>query len=103
MRIRTGIENDNEYSQATDLGHDSQESNRADVSALAAHVTASNDLESTLLSGIHVVGDECSLHNLLSNWMSSILQTESVSNARFDCLGINFTGYVIIRQNATVP
>jgi hypothetical protein len=43
---------------ATNLSHDCQECDRSDIGTLAAHIAAGDDLESSLLRCIYIVGNE---------------------------------------------
>ena len=52
------------WDEASDLSHNTHQSNRSDVSAFAAHVTASNDLESCLLTSVDIVWDKFLWMNL---------------------------------------
>jgi hypothetical protein len=64
---------------ASNLSHDDHQCDRANVSTLSTHVTASDDLESRLLSGVDIVWDEFGLHDLLFDRMPSSFDSQRIS------------------------
>lgn len=68
--------------KAAYLRHDSHQCGGADVSTLATHVTARDDLEPTLLSTVDVIRNVPIEVDLLSDRMSSPLDRQRISEFR---------------------
>jgi hypothetical protein len=61
------------YILATNVRHDGHQSYRSYICTLPTHVAPCDDLKSCLLSRVHVVWNEFGLHNLLLDWVTSLL------------------------------
>lgn len=88
-----------DHPQASNLGHDREERNSTYESALATHVAAGNNLESRLLSRIDIVRDKFCLHDILTDRMTSVFETQSVTDPRSNCALLE----VYFRIHRTVP
>jgi hypothetical protein len=82
-----------DYSLGTYLSHDDHQRNGADVRALATHVATRDDLESSLLSRVHIVGHILDLHDLLLDWMASLLNSQGVCEVRLGCLSGQYAAF----------
>lgn len=76
-----------EHLLAAYLRHNNHQGNRADICALATHIAACNDLKASLLCGVHIVGHKLSLHDLLLDRVSTLVDGQRVCELWFDYFG----------------
>jgi hypothetical protein len=67
---------------ATDLSHDSHQSQRANVGTLATHIAASDDMQSRLLCSIDIVWNKFGLHDLFFDRMAASFDGQCVRKLR---------------------
>lgn len=72
---------------ATNLSHDHHQGDRSDVSTLPTHIAACDDLKARLLCRVDVVWYEFGLHDLLLDWVSALLDSQSVCELWLGCRG----------------
>src|SRR2546421_7070657 len=70
--------------KASYLCHHSHQRDRSDVGALPAHIAASDYLKPSLLCGINIIRNVPLHLYLLSDWMATAFDSESISQFRLD-------------------
>jgi len=70
--------------ETTDLSHHRHQRNRSDVGTLPAHVASSNNLESSLLTGVNIVWDKFLFVSPFSNRMTAKRKLINDPNVRLD-------------------
>jgi hypothetical protein len=73
------------HRQASNLCHDGQECNGTDEGTLATHIATCDDLEPRLLSCVDIVRYKFRLHDLLTDGMTSVFESQGVADARSNC------------------